>query len=244
MKEILNDQKRHLEEFSNKTKTIVEDNILFSNFKNTKKIVVSDDLARNLINKVHAKMGHIGPKQMELALFPYFYNTNFKKLIKHFCHNCSVCIKNKSRIPYHFGSLSQLGPATEPFEIMSIDTVGGMTGNNSPKKYFHLLVDHFTRYAFALTSKNQKANDFIKLLNMVLKDGHKIKVLLADQYTGINSGQFKKFLHDHEIDLVLTSVDCPSSNGLNERLNQTLVNRLRCKMNESDQNKKGHGQYF
>jgi len=27
------------------------------------------------------------------------------------------------------------------------------------------------------------------------------------------------------------SVDCPQSNGLNERLNQTLVNRIRCKIN-------------
>lgn len=34
------------------------------------------------------------------------------------------------------------------------------------------------------------------------------------------------------------AVDSPASNGLNERLNQTLINRLRCKINESDSNKK------
>lgn len=29
---------------------------------------------------------------------------------------------------------------------------------------------------------------------------------------------------------MLTSVDNPSSNGMNERVNQTIVNRLRCKL--------------
>lgn len=119
-----------------------------------------------------------------------------------------------------------------------MDTIGGFSGNHSTKKYIHLLIDHFTRFAFSVTSKNQKANDFINLLNLVLKDGHKIGFLLADQYTGINSVEFKKFLEDNKIKLVLTSVDCPSSNGMNERLNQTLINRLRCKKNENEINKK------
>ena len=31
--------------------------------------------------------------------------------------------------------------------------------------------------------------------------------------------------------MIFTAVDTPFSNGLNERLNQTLENRIRCKMN-------------
>lgn len=33
-------------------------------------------------------------------------------------------------------------------------------------------------------------------------------------------------------------MDCPFSNGLNERLNQTLINRIRCKINENRNNKR------
>lgn len=40
----------------------------------------------------------------------------------------------------------QLGPAKNPFEIVSIDTIGGFGGSRSTKKYLHLLVDHFTRF--------------------------------------------------------------------------------------------------
>ncbi|XP_045452994.1 uncharacterized protein LOC123662154 [Melitaea cinxia] len=57
-------------------------------------------------------------------------------------------------------------------------------------------------------------------------------MILADQYPGINSKDFKKFLEKENIPIVFTAVNAPFSNGLNERLNQTLVNKIRCKINE------------
>lgn len=64
-------------------------------------------------------------------------------------------------------------------------------------------------------------------------------MVLTDQYPGINSKEFKKFLMKENIKLIFTAVDAPFSNGLNERLNQTIVNKIRCKINESK--KKLHG---
>lgn len=72
--------------------------------------------------------------------------------------------------------------------------------------------------------------------------GQKIGTILTDQYSGINSSKFKEFLKDNSINLVFTAVDCPFSNGLNARLNQTLVNRIRCKINESNVKKKNPSQ--
>lgn len=37
--------------------------------------------------------------------------------------------------------MSKLGPARKPYEIISIDTVGGFGNNRSAKKYMHILVD-------------------------------------------------------------------------------------------------------
>lgn len=129
--------------------------------------------------------------------------------------------------------MSHLGPATKPFEIISIDTIGGFGGSRSTKRYLHLLVDHFTRYAYILTSKTQSANDFIKLIKNI-SETNKIGLLLTDQYPGINSKEFKEFLNGNSIPMVFTSVNAPFSNGLNERLNQTLVNKIRCKINEKE----------
>lgn len=127
--------------------------------------------------------------------------------------------------------MSQLGPATYPYEIVSIDTIGGFGGSRSTKKYLHLLVDHFTRYAHILTSKTQNANDFIRLIQSIIAD-NKIDMILSDQYPGINSKEFKDFLNRENIILTFTASNTPYSNGLNERLNQTLVNKIRCRTNE------------
>lgn len=232
------DQKDNLENIKKFKDTFEENGLIFSNVKKKKRILISEKFAKELIENAHFYYGHIGAQQLQYTLFPYFYVKNFSRLIKVFCQHCSTCIRNKTRIPAHYGLLSHLGPATRPFEYMSVDTIGGFSGYHSSHKYIHLLVDHFTRFAYVLTSKTQTASDFKKLLNLVLKDGNKIENLLADQYASLNSTEFKNFVNENNIKLLYTAVDCPFSNGLNERLNQTLVNRLRCKINENDVNKK------
>lgn len=59
-------------------------------------------------------------------------------------------------------------------------------------------------------------------------------MILSDQYPGINSKDFKQFLDQQNTPIVFTAVNAPFSNGLNERLNQTLVNKIRCRINEEN----------
>ena len=93
-----------------------------------------------------------------------YVSKNLTKNIKNVCKSSEICIKNKTRRQDKYGLMSQLGPATRPLEIISIDTIGGFGGSRSTK-HLHLLVGHFTRYKFIITSKAQGAHDFIKLIN-------------------------------------------------------------------------------
>lgn len=199
----------------------------------TEKIVISEDFSRRLIKQVHEEMCHIGIVQTQKKIGATFTARNLTENIKRIIGNCEICIKNKSRGTKKFGLMSHLGPATRPFEIVSIDTIGGFGGSRSTKKYLHLLVDHFTRYAYITTSKTQMSNDFIKLIKNT-NEMTQMDTLLTDQYPGINSREFKKYLKQNKINMIFTAVNSPFSNGLNERLNQTLVNKIRCKMNEKE----------
>lgn len=97
-------------------------------------------------------------------------------------------MRNKSRGQDKYGLMSQLGLAERPLKIISIDTIGRFGGARSTKKYIHLLVDHFTRYAWILTSKTQNANDFKKLIRKVTKN-KKIGIVLTDR---ISRNKFKR----------------------------------------------------
>ncbi len=115
---------------------------------------------------------------------------------------------------------------------MSLDTIGGFGGRRSTKRYLHLLVDHCTRYAYVHTSPNQTAKEIIWLLKSV-HHINQIETLLTDQYRSFNSKEFTDYVTNEGINHIFTAIDNPSSNGLNERLNQTLVNRIRCRINEN-----------
>lgn len=228
MDDIVNDQK----DFDLDDKCEKINGNIYRTLNNRKKICLTESIGMQLIKTVHEKQGQVRVKQLTSTITKKFFFKNMHKHIKIFCCSCETCIKNKTRIANYKVPLSQLGAVSKPFEIVSLDTVGGFAGNKSSKKYLHLITDHFTRYAFITTSTNQTANDFIKLVKST-KNTDKIQTLLSDQYPGINSDDFKRYLKSENINLIFTAVDCAFSNGLNERTNQTLVNRIRCKIYEN-----------
>ncbi|GFT21362.1 retrotransposable element Tf2 protein type 3 [Trichonephila clavipes] len=59
------------------------------------------------------------------------------------------------------------------------------------------------------------------------------KTTFSDRNAAFTSSKFKKFLKHHNIRQLLTSANRPQCNGKNERVNQTLVAKLRCKVNST-----------
>lgn len=234
LEDVQNDQEKNENIQNKKEKLIYRNNTYYKKIGKKEKILLSEDFSTELIKKVHVFYCHLGIRQMQNKIKPIYTAKNLNENIKKICENCEVCIKNKSRGKYKIGLMSQLGPATYPYEIVSIDTIGGFGGSRSTKKYLHLLVDHFSRYATIVTSKTQNSNDFIKLIQKITPD-NKPNMILSDQYPGINSKEFKEFLNKEKIILTFTAVNAPFSNGLNERLNQTVVNKIRCKINEKNE---------
>lgn len=236
LKDIVIDQENNESIQKHKKNIIHKKNIYYKRVKKQEKIILSEEFSKKIIKSLHENMCHIGIKQTQKKIGKFYTAKNLTKNIIDLCKQCEICLKNKSRGQAKYGLMSFLGPATKPFEIVSIDTIGGFGGRRSTKKYLHLLVDHFTRYAYIATSKTQTAKDFINLINNV-PNCNEIGTILTDQYPGINSNEFKYFLNNKTITLIFTAVNSPFSNGLNERLNQTLVNKIRCKINEKPNNK-------
>lgn len=231
--EILHDQRKMRAEQKTQEKLESYQGLYYKKWKDKSRILVSQELGKKIIERIHKEYGHIGIQHMLATIRPHYYFKNLDKMVYEYCRNCHTCVENKTRRGQAIGLLSRLGPATRPFQIMSVDTVGGFSGYGSTARYMHLLEDHFTRYIWISTSKGQTAHEFIRLVKP-LAETQDIMMLLADQYTGIDSEKFKEYLEKRGIQIVFTSTDCASSNGLNERANQTLVNRIRCQKNTSN----------
>ncbi len=227
--EILNDQSSIIL----KPSDFQIDKITYRELRGKRKIVLSNACARRLVDSVHQHFGHIGSAGLINLISPYVYSEGLFSIIREKSCECHICIHNKSRRPRSFGLLGHLGPPTRPFEIVSLDTIGGFDSGSSAKCYLHLLVDHFTRFVFISTSRTQNSTDFIKLIQSV-HSKHPISTLLTDQIGGLSSNEFHQVLDSHNIKYIFTAVDAAFSNGLNERLNQSLTNRIRCRYNQED----------
>lgn len=216
---------------------VLKENVLLRKIKGKTKIILDMSSGEKLVRRIHKVQGHIGTKHVTNTIKNFYWFPKMNKIISEVCRHCEVCIRNKSRRTKRSGPMGHLGPAREPHEIMSLDTVGGFGGRRSTKKFLHILVDHFTRYAYILTSRGQTADEFIKLIRSVQNE-NQIKLLLTDQYGGLKANEFLDYLNSENMDHIYTAVDNPSSNGLNERLGQTLVNRIRCRINETENKNK------
>lgn len=135
-----------------------------------------------------------------------------------FTSSCNVCFCNKTRRRNLKDILGHLGSPSRPFEIMSLNTVGGFGDRRSAKRYLHILVDHFTCYVSILTSANQTNSEFIRLVRLALRV-NSIETLLTDQYGGLAANEFANFMESENIQHLFTTVDHPESNSLNERVN-------------------------
>ncbi|UYV84218.1 hypothetical protein LAZ67_X001557 [Cordylochernes scorpioides] len=161
---------------------------------------------------------------------PIYYWPYLIQDISNYVKHCEVCQLNKISHQKKFGLLESFPPAKDPFDLVSIDTVGGLNYYNSTKKFLHIIVDHATRYIWAFPSKTQTTDSYINCLNKIFQI-QKPKQFLSDRAPSFTSPRFRKYLINNNIKQLLTSSSRPQCNGLNERLNQTIITRLRCKFN-------------
>lgn len=124
----MEDQKNNKALVSNKNTLIFKSKLYYKKARNIENIALSEEFSKKLIENTHAEFQHIGINQMQNKILPYYTAVNISENIKKFCKNCEVCIKNKSRRHEKIGLMSHLGPARKPFEIISIDTIGGFGG--------------------------------------------------------------------------------------------------------------------
>jgi len=207
-------------------------NVLCKEKKGFKKIVVPFPLRLKLLNLAHEQFGHPGIQKMLDIITPIYYWENINQDISKFVKHCNVCQLNKKPKQKRFGLLQSLPPAENPFDLMSIDTVGGLNYYSSTKKYLHIVIDHATRYIWAFPSKSVTTETYINCLRQIFQI-QTPKKLLSDRNAAFTSSRFKKFLQHNGVVRLLTTSHHPESNGKLERLNQTIVTRLKCRVNHN-----------
>lgn len=198
--------------------------------KGLTKIVIPFSLRLKLMENAHIQFGHPGVQKMLQILSPVFYWESIILDISNYVKFCEICQLNKKCHQKKFGLLNALPPAKLPFQLMSIDTIGGLSYYHSTKKYLHIITDHHTRYVWTFASTNATTETYINCLKQIFQIA-KPKIVLSDRNGAFTSSKFKHFLKNNGVIQRLTPSHRPQCNGLQERAGATIIQRIRCKIN-------------
>ncbi|GFX83025.1 transposon Tf2-8 polyprotein [Trichonephila clavipes] len=139
-------------------------------------------------------------------------------------------------VSFHSRTLRELYPPR--INLLSISllilslSVGGFNYYNSTKTFLHLIIDHATRYVWAFASKSETTETYANCLKQLFQIQIPNK-LLTDRNGAFTSSRFKRFLRNYNVKQLLTTSHHPQTNGKCERVNQSIVTKLRCKVNSS-----------
>jgi len=147
---------------------------------------------------------------------------------------CTVCIKGKqTRVPNH-----QEGTrAKELLEIVHSDVLGPLKRKSfSGRRFLVTFIDDYSRKVFVYPIKN-KFNVFDCFVQFKTyaenQCGRKVKILRTDNGKEYVNNKFSQYLQKNGIVHQKTVCYGPEQNGVAERMNRTLVEKVRCMLIDS-----------
>ncbi|KAL3683514.1 hypothetical protein R1sor_001536 [Riccia sorocarpa] len=176
----------------------------------------------------HSRMGHIAYSGLH-----YLSNSGVATGIPKIPLTDSICPDclwgKHSRHQFPKASTTR---ATQVLELIHADLCGPLlVQSKGSGSYILTLTDDYSRFTWVRILRN-KSDTFKHFRHfkseMELVTGNQVKCLRSDRGGEFLSGEFINFCKDHGIRRQLTNSDTPQQNGVAERKNKTILERVRC----------------
>lgn len=149
-------------------------------------------------------------------------------------NKCEICVKGKlTRASFEASD----NRATSVLELVHSDVAFMPTRSFGGAKYFVTFIDDYSRkvFLYPMKNKNEVFNIFKNFLSFVENQhGCKIKTLRTDNGTEYCNKQFDAFTAKHGILHQRTVPHTPEQNGVAERMNRTILEKVRCMLFDSN----------
>uniref|UniRef100_A0A3B4ZHB9 Gypsy retrotransposon integrase-like protein 1 n=1 Tax=Stegastes partitus TaxID=144197 RepID=A0A3B4ZHB9_9TELE len=172
---------------------------------------------------VHDEVGHLGFERALHLARARFYWPKMAKCVEEKCKKCVRCIRRKA-VPQKAAPLENIS-ATYPLQLVCMDYLSIEPDNRDTRNVL-VITDHFTKFAVAVTTKDQKAKTIAKALweNFIVHYGFPSR-LLSDQGRDFESKTIKELCALIQADKIRTTPYHPRGNPV-ERFNRTLLDML------------------
>lgn len=186
-------------------------------------LVLPDTLRSLALKSLHDDMGHMGTERTLDLVRKRFYWPKMSAEVEKKIKTCNRCIRRKT-MPEKAAPLVNI-VATRPLELVCMDFLS-VEPDSSNTKDILVITDHFTKYAVAVPTPNQKARTVAKSLwdHFFVHYGIPEK-LHSDQGPDFESRTIKELCELIGTQKIRTTPYHPRGNPV-ERFNRTLLNML------------------
>ena len=179
----------------------------------------------------HRRLGHMSLKNLQILARKGILD---KRKISEmsFCENC-VMGKHK-KLSFQIGKHN----TGETLKYIHADLWGSqnVTPSISKKQYFLSIIDDYTRktWVYFLAAKSDAFVSFCEWKKLVENQvNKKVKCLRTDNGLEFCNKDFDSFCRGQGIERHRTCAYTPQQNGVAERMNRTIMEKVRCLLNES-----------
>ena len=199
-----------------------------------KVIVAPKNLQKFILENCHDSptAGHMGIIKTLVNVKHYATWYQMQQAVTNYVRGCETCNKQKTgnrrakaaQTSYHVGS---------PMERVHIDILGPISESDRGNRYVLVMVDQFTKWVECCALPDQSAETVARSFvdNIVARLGCPFE-LHSDQGRNFESNVVKEICRLLEISKTRTTPYRPQANGQVERFNRTIMQILRCFMQE------------
>ncbi|CAI5933361.1 unnamed protein product [Closterium sp. NIES-65] len=190
------------------------------------KLVPAPQDREGVIKEVHRKLGHFGHERTTELLKTGWWWEGMRRQVREWVSGCEGCQRSKASLAQAKQELQSLPIRGLGFR-WSLDIAGELPLSRGGKRYILLMVEHASKWVevCALPSKDSRHVAKAFKGQVLCRFGAPGEVL-TDQGTEFR-GEFQALLDEARVTHRLTSRYHPQSDGLTERLVQTLKRNLR-----------------
>lgn len=189
----------------------------------TYQFVAPKSLRAAILKSLHDEMGHLGLERTLDLVRSRFYWPKLAADVEHKLKSCGRCVRRKTP-PERSAPLVNI-QTTRPMELVCIDYLSLEPDSHNTKDIL-VITDHFTKYAVAIPTKDQKATTVAKALWEHFFVHYSFpERLLSDQGRDFESQLIKELCAITGITKVRTTPYHPRGNPV-ERFNRTLLSML------------------
>ena len=184
-------------------------------------LILPKEYRKTALGGLHDNAGHLGVEKTLSLVRDHFFWPKMAKDVEAHVKCCERCIKRKT--PAQVEPMTPI-QATRPLEFVTMDylTIEKAMGYEN----ILVIIDHFTKFAQAYPSKNQKAVTTAKLvLDFIRRYGFPEK-FHSDQGQNFVGKVMKNLYKLTGIKQTKTTPYHPMGNGLSERFNRTLLSMV------------------